>query len=706
MSEIENEGARVSLLGTLDSGSVCIGRPGRVRWAAWLPLLVAAVASCGWFDDGRACQEGSLSCDGDEVRLCMPKVGASSGPKGPQTDWQTIETCEDDPRVGARTCAMTGEQASCVREAPDGGAADPAHEEEQELVRVDVLSDGTILDVQPQSLRGVPMGAVSGAFAVVSYREGKPIDAVLASVDEEGGSAWVRASAATSVAVVDTTGRRLSERALAVEVMGSALRERFARLSAELPPTLRIVSAEAKRRPPLQWGLAGLNTRAPTAEMLHLVGATLLQVPTVGLSGLTDIGFADLAQRELDAGADAEAAADAEATSDDAGDGAVAVLELDAGLSEDAPEIGRTRALLQGTTLWVDVSAMRLEEYRSSEPAKRELGLELARITGRAWFNLATISKRAEKIPALLPSDFPPALVALLRSRISPMLESNESFATVWEQLHWFGVTEGFSALYGGSPRKYSDTEAVDLGFAAAAGAPAADADFAEYVARATIPGVWPDGPCADLRGHKLEELAPRRFANVAKLEVLRGLGVVTGERVADCLGDLQSNDQSSGVVLHKSNGEQVWFDRDATGARTGWSDSVSILATARQDGIQAVLNVQYRGVALPSVIRLGKPALAIAETQSATFGLSDTKTYQTTGAEGGLVVIDQVTRTGINAHVLMLHVAQPKITLDQRLKDPELAYGPWGTWFFPLVTIRVAAEVGWQDDEGVDAQP
>lgn len=652
---------------------------------AWT-LGCAVLCACGWFDSGRECKEGRWSCDGDQVQLCVPDP-TRAGPEGPATSWRTVQTCEDDPRAGARTCAVLEERAACVRESEDGGVVAEGREESADYLRVDVSAGGEIVGVQPQTLLGAPMGAVSGNFAVAAYRDGKPLDAALAQFDPDATetTVWVRADGATSIAVVDAKGRKMEERVLELASTTEGLSLRQALLSAEMPPTLRVVTPDMKRSPPWEWELALLVAREPTAEMLALVGPALLQVPPVGLSGLREVAFADsLLRLAVDAGA---------------GDGGAELGEAgaeDAVVSSGAPSLpDRTRVVVRGKTLWIDVTAERLAEYRASEEARKELALELVRLVGRAFVAIASY-KVDEAAPILLPSDFPAELAELLRQRITPMLEVGESFADAWANLHAIGVYMGVSKGYGSS--KYGDREAVDVGFAAARGVASPQADFAEYLARATIVDSWPDGPCKELQGQQLEDLAPRRFANLAKLEVLRGLGVLGGDRVVACTGPLASKMKTPAIVLHKASGEQVWFEKEPTGARAEWGNAVTVLATAARDAVQAVVNVQYRSGALPSVMRLGKVANPIALPQSASFGLTNPAKRENAGAEGGLVVIDKVTRTEIEAHLLMVSIAKPRLTIDDVVMHPEWLEGPFGNWWYPLITIRVSTP-GWQDE-------
>lgn len=678
---------------------------------SWLGLALSVCAACGWFDDGRTCEAGAFSCAGDQVRACVPKTNVAMGANGPQTAWQTIETCEDDPYAGPRTCAVDGERARCVAESLDGGVVDPEVEGEADWLRVAVSADGEVLEVEPQTLKGAPMGASAGAFVVVAYRGDRAVDAVLvpAPADGQMSTAWLRADGTSTVAVVDKAGKRLTERAVRVETGAKGrLGERRSALSAEMPSTLRVAGADTKQVRPLDWITTRLRPTTPTAEMLRLVGTPLLRLPTPGVAALTDVVFADQGEPDppmADAGVDGGV--------DDGGGIEAGQLEADAAVAGPTSPFEPqrrpwARSALTGTVLWVDMSDARLDEYRHSPHAVQELELELVRTAGRAFFGLTGLINLEKEKRGLIPTDLPPELAALVQSRISPMLLPNEGLNEAWMKLHQVGVDSGLSAWFGARISPPPDDQAVDFGFASAAGMAGALEDFTEYMARVAVPNAWPEGPCDEIRGRALEELAPRRFVNIAKLEVLRGLGVVSSDAVIACTGTLLSRVKTPSVVLHKPNGEPVRFDGEGIGTRAEWDGTVSILASARRAmDQQAVLNVQYKGVGLPSVMRLGKPVNPRVQSQGATFAMTDLKKFETTGAEGGLVVIDQVTRQGIEAHVLLLQLPKPKLTLEEMLWQPELALRPFGTLQFPLVTVRVElGSAGWQDAEGADAKP
>jgi hypothetical protein len=637
------------------------------RWTIGCSAL--ALVGCGdWFNDGRACTEGETSCDGRAIRLCVPKVDEAAGANGVKTSWRVTGSCEDDPFSGRQTCGLVDGVAACVtRQVDEDAGASPGPETQWQRVDVRREGDAFALETSPHYLRAAPLAASSGAVAAVAYAGDKPLDAALVRFLGEASRsvAWVRAEAATRVVLVDVAGRELAH--APVDAMGETDSELVASkaqyLGPSLPPTLRVRTPSSDLSVPSQWADEVDHVVAPDALTLEFLAEALGDLPLPLSSAITELAFAAAEDDDQDAGAEM----------------------LDAGVEPVALDSDEWRlqyvTLLEGNRLWMNASAP-VREALGNEQWRRELAVDVVRHAGRAFAALASTASSSDSPAEKRPEDFPSAIAALLESRITPMLGRGESFATAWRGLHDMGVSAGIAGAYVSAPSQpRSDVEAVASGFSSAAGAVSPELDFADYTARANVDGSWSAGPCAEIRGEKLDELAPRLLVPVAKLHVLWGLGVLSHERFVACVGDLQVASNKPGFALHKSNGEQVAVADELAGVRAPYlRGEIHVSAMASRDGIHAVLDVTYRGV-MPDVIRLKPVVNTRSESFGATLALTSNVDAATSPAEAGLVVVTSVTRQSIEARALMVQLAEPM----------------FGTRIFPLVTLRVQQPL-WPD--------
>ena len=505
------------------------------------------VAGCGWFDDGRDCEPGTLSCDGDKVRLCVARSdGTIGGSSGGATSWQVVQTCEDDPVLGSRTCGVRGTTAQCILEGTDGAVVDGPGLQESEWRRVDVVLEDGSLRIEGASshfLQSAPLAASFGVAAAVSYADAEPLDAALIpwGADANRASVWLRSSGASRVAIVDEQGQTLSELELD-ETPPSHGKVRVANqaLGLGLPPTLRVREPAKDLQLPLAWQ-ATMRLAAPTPELLNLVGEALGQIPLAGSSSITEVAFAEQPPaKEADGGVgDAQVAgnvagpdaSDAGGLALDAAAGADAG-QLDGGPATDAQPLP-ARTLLVGTSLWINGSAELMRRYAMDENERLSITVEIARRAGEAYAAIAsTPPKRSPSARPLLETktaiQYPEPLASLIQSRITPLLAKGESFATAWAALHQVGVDGRFAGRYGAEGWLSRDEkQAVAEGFASVRGGESPAADFAEYFALANIEGAWSWGPCESIRGVALDRLPAPSLVPLTKLEVLLALGVL-----------------------------------------------------------------------------------------------------------------------------------------------------------------------------------
>jgi hypothetical protein len=607
----------------------------RTTHAAWLGLC--ALVACDWFDPGRPCKEGAYSCDADKVRVCVPLPKEPAGADGPKTEWRVMSTCEDDPVDGPRTCGMVDGQSQCVAEGVDGGPVENESQQQREWKRVDVLlspSGYKIQSISTQVLKGYPAVAASGSVAVVSYAGSTPRDAALVAIGSDGvGTAWVRTGDASRIALIDAAGKTVEERAIqetgASRARGLAMQQHA--LTAELPPTLRVAEPLSGLEFPLPWRVRRLRIVAPSAAELGLVGEPLGRLPLAASSALTRVAFvSDVIDVELDAGAPDGAVADAglpaggmDAGVDAAlpeGGGFDASLAIDAALMEMPEALPLTRAELVGSTLWVNVTKDQRAIYEKDQKEREELGLDVVRRAAEAFAFVATVvthplarpvgSDGGVTEPPKLPTDFPTDIALLILARISPMLAPREGFLPAWQGLHMTGVQAKIAGEYAvvGS-RLRSDKEAVQDGFASTGGSVSPTADFAEFLARASLGDLWPEGPCDAIRGKKLDEMPARLMVPIAKLEVLWGLGLLSRDNMIACIGELGVANASNGFVLHKPNGEKISMETEVEGVRAQYRlGEFHASGRAMRGNVSGVFDTMYREV-LPGVIRL-KPVV------------------------------------------------------------------------------------------------
>jgi hypothetical protein len=698
----------------------------RVIRPTGLAALLSILGACHWFDSANQCVQGSTSCDGDSIRSCSPSYDPNAE-SGTSLKWQVVQSCSDYSALGTLTCGMRGGVAQCVALGPDGGsdagtdgqageegdavseggaetavAPDPATVPSSWL-RADVSTTdgGAVLEpVTHVVVEGTPASAARGELAAVAYGpNGAIIDATLvpALVGVSNATAWLQAPGATRVDLVNADGKVVATQPVSADDAGvedegsgedggvpvpNGLSSLVCRVRTKIPSVVHVVQPGEDLFPPL-----GGRVITPSGEQLALLGAVLHQVPNSLLSALPKLAF--VASGTVDSRN--EEPAD---LADDAGC-------LNVSPNIDTSPVGplwgtRTRAEATGTTLYVDVSADLMKDYRENLDARTTFYHEVLHYYGEAWANIASGSTADLALPftktAKLPADFPPLIAQAIRNRVFPMLGPFETFDLAWSGLHSAAVDEGLAQAYDQlGVAKVTDSAAASLGFASGAGARSVQQDVAEYVAYATLGEAWRFGPCVSIRAKPVDQLAPILFPHIAKLHALWGLGLIKRERLETCVGGLPFSDVTkAGITVHKASGQTELFDTNVGAVRTAYlQGETHVSAFGAVGDLHAMVDLMYKGL-LPGIVRLNPAQNARTQDVGAMFAMTDDKGGITSPSRGGLVIFSRVTPELVEGRIFMA-IMGAKIM---------------GSKAFPLVTIRIPKPVWPTITGGYEGQP
>jgi hypothetical protein len=669
-----------------------------------------ALGGCGdWFGKD-ACKAGEQSCDGKQILNCTADLTTG------ETKWQRFGSCgitgpnlvcslvdglaECVPDPGMDSGVGVGAEAGAVKPATGGGgtafeqtaAADGGvvAVEQVEWARLDVerAEDGTgyaITDVSSASLSFVPVSPVAGEVAAVAYEGTRPVDATMVAFQgsTRATSVWLRAPGVTRVALIASSGAILAERTRAQPSPASVTKVASIRqsLSVALPATLNVFDGGKNLGLIAAGGNVPTMTVVPTEEMLHLVADALNRLPPLAASTVTNVAFtsdnvsftdlvkqlSETEQLETEAGSTITVRA---------GEPSAGGTPTDAQVpfpSSWFSTRARTSLTAMGQMIVVNVSPEMMAQYRA-DPS--QLTLDLLR-TVAAMFVRMTQPRSLFGDRFQFPDNFPPDVAALLRERVAPLLLPLETFTAAWEQLHNVAVQAKLADPYLPLVGNVPDDQALERGVAAGLGVQGAGADFAEFVARASVPERWNPSPCPDIRGKPLDQVPPRRLVHLSKLETVWGLGYLTTEALRACVGDLDQGEAGSGIRVHTTDAGVLTFDSDVLGSKAPFlNDEVHLTFFGRrQDGTQATMDAAYRGQ--PGVFRLVPSNQRPDPRLGAGFYLTNPKTDARSQASGGVLLVTRASKERFEAHALMVYQSTNFLGFD-------LATNVW-----PLITAR-----------------
>lgn len=679
----------------------------RLQHKVWCLLALSACDS--WFGKNE-CTEGEQRCDGNTISTCSAMLAGAVGNTQAKFEWKKTNSCSVQNE--GLVCHAEDGFAACVAasrldagmasqgdaQSPEAQApyADPSKGAEVVWTRVDVAAreDGTVMiaNTKSASLGFAPPSPAQGHAAAVSYgSDGKPISAALLTLSTQVQStAWVRAAGATRVSIVAPDGRVLDTRPL-MEVStatpkSSGLAQISHSLSAELPPTLEVVAAGTNLLPADE-ASGALVSVPPTPELLGYVGEALRGLPPFAASAFSKVAFVASPLRAAALGAYNQS---------DSGVRNVIELgddeDLDAGTVSAAadaaspaivsgPAAGPAHVVAnQQAVLYVDASPSSVAVY-ARDP--NVLAFELAREVASLFVRFTSPPREQAFVGVqwAFPAAYPAQIAALIKERMSPLLMPAESLVDVWRGLHEIGVRAKLASPYvvGGLA---SDEDAVQRGFSSAVGAQGAAEDFVEYVARANVPDVWMASPCAALRDTPLDQLDPKLFVHLAKLETAWGIGVLSGTRLKSCVGTRALEPGPSGIVVHGPAREQSAFDQNVLAQKEPFYHGQSQVALTADQGaegqeIAASFTMSTAGP-VTGLFRLTSVSDRADPEIGAGFYFSKASTYERTEAVAGLLLITRVDTEQIAGHALMVL---------QGVKKGKKPFA--GTTVMPFITAR-----------------
>jgi len=682
----------------------------RLQHKVWCLLLLSGCES--WFGKNE-CTEGEQRCDGNTILTCSAKLTGTVGNTQTKSEWTRTSSCSVQheglichAEDGFAACISpsrldAGLLAQADAQSSEGQTpyADPYKGSVVAWARVDVTAsdDGSVKIASTKSalLSVSPPSASQGHVAAVSYgSDNKPVSAALLSLSNQVPSTtWVRTAGATRISIVAPDGRVLDSRALvdgptAAPKSHGELAQVSQSLTAELPPTLEVVEAGSRLPPADGNRLGGLVSVPATPELLGYVGEALRGLPPFAASAFTKVAFVASPLRATELGAynrrDAGVASQIELADE-------GVFEPDGGAppaaADAAPPIvvsgpaARSAhvAANQQAVLYVDASPSSLADY-ARDP--KVLALELAGEVASLLVRL-TASPRELAFAGLqsaFPKDYPAPIAALIKERMSPLLLPSESLVDVWQGLHEIGVRAELASPYVGGA--LSDETAVQHGFASGVGAQGAAEDFVEYVARANVPEVWASSPCPALRDTSLDELDPKLFLHLAKLEVVWGLGLLSGARLKSCVGTRALEPGPSGIVVHGPARERTAFDQNVLAQKEPFYHGQTQVALTADQGVEgqeiaAAFTMSTAG-AVVGLFRLTSVSDREDPEVGAGFYFSKASTYERTEAKAGLLLITRVDAQQIAGHALMVL---------QGVKKGKMPFA--GTTVMPFITAR-----------------
>jgi hypothetical protein len=670
----------------------------KVCRAGVVGLSLCSAVACSAFGEEDGCELGAMSCDGRSIRICAVDVeGARSGdqrsaPSSSQRgSWTRHQDCEDDPVLGTSTCGMVEGKPACVRkragaERRTAAATLLSPSVPASWLRVDVSRQEdafTITGAEQVTLPSPPLSALRGPIAAVSYVDGAVLDATLVGFTDPSitaQSVWLRSEGATRVALV------------APGPDGTAL--------AEIRPAPQPAAAHEKSVAPSVHHQA-LGQRLPAGLVLAPNTPPAWQQVLVPAFALVPPGLMSLV-REVHLAGDLEATAYAVRYS-------AAEVEAQQSLAASSPPQAWPPAGSFGERSPVAVISNRLLIALSRpviERAVRDRGwlaLEITRALAMTYGRAAVVATQAMQFSDLFGGEvqtggglFASTVETQLQSRLSPLLGKGEALDDAWGKLHQSAVALELSRPYVsvGGQRPRTDEEAVHAGFASAAGASDPIADFADYAAHVSALQAWPKGPCAALRAKAINELGPELILPLAKLSALRGLGVITGEQLQACTGDMPIGGDS-GLVFYTATGERLSFEKDFQAVHQPFfAGQVHMSWVSHRGYVSTSLDIGYRGALVPA-LRLNAQVgtqgrdLSKGDDAAAVLAILNTTTYQAITATGGIVTATQIERDGDrNRHRDRLEALAFFVTLSEPLG---------GSKNFPLVTAKANAPV-WGD--------
>jgi hypothetical protein len=681
----------------------------RLQHKVWCLLALSACDS--WFGKNE-CTEGEQRCDGNTISTCSAMLAGAVGNTQAKFEWKKTNSCSVQNEglvchaedgfaacvAASRLDAGLSSQEDAQSSEAQAPYADPSKGAEVVWTRVDVAAreDGTVMIANTKSalLGFAPPSPAQGHAAAVSYgKDDKPLSAALLTLSTQlQSTAWVRTAGATRVSIVGPDGRVLDSRPLAEGLpatpKSSGLAQIRQSLSAELPPTLEVVAAGTSLLA-ADDSSGVLVSVPPTPELLGYVGEALRGLPPFAASAFSKVAFVASPLRAAALGAynqsdsgvrSAIELADGE---DDDLDGGILSVSTDAASPTivSGPAAGPAHVVAnQQAVLYVDASPSSLADY-ARDP--NVLAFELAREVASLFVRF-TSPPREQALVGFqwaFPADYPAQIAALIKERMSPLLMPAESLVDVWRGLHEIGVRAKLASPYaiGGFA---SDESAVQQGFSSAVGGQGAAEDFVEYVARANVPDVWMASPCAALRNTPLDQLDPKLFVHLAKLETAWGIGVLSGTRLKGCVGTRALEPGPSGIVVHGPTREQSRFDRNVLAQKEPFYHGQTQVALTADQGaegheIAASFTMSTAGPVV-GLFRLTSVSDRADPEIGAGFYFSKASTYERAEAVAGLLLITRVDTEQIAGHALMVL---------QGVKKGKMPFA--GTTVMPLITTR-----------------
>ncbi|MDB4987416.1 MAG: hypothetical protein JWN04_2594 [Myxococcaceae bacterium] len=670
---------------------------------AWCAMGLCVLAGCSWFGKSQ-CSEGTQRCEGNAIATCAANVSSSTTTgNAPVYAWRKTSSCSVEDR--GLVCHEEDGFAACVAASLiDGGVPSAGHGGDAAVAasmlpifsdalrsapaawtRVDVAASANgvahIAQTSSALLAYAPATPTQGQVAAVSYDvDDHPVSAALVSLRGAGSaSAWVRSDSATKIrlvapdgGVVDTVSLAAvaTPKSAASTTSAAGLTRITSALSTDLPATMNI-TPPGQVLPPLSlWGGEDTLISVPaTPEMVGFVADALQRLPPFAASILTGVAFTDNAVHAIELGtfdhiSDGGATEIALASGEDDAGVSGGLLTADAAIARPPSwlPMATHAAVNQQAMLYIDASPSALEDYRR-QPA--ELAVEIIRQVASVFVSMTTRPLVEEVVGQhfAFPQDYPADIQALLEERVSPLLMPGESFTDVWAGLHNIGVQGQLAEPYNAA-LTLPDAVALQGGFATGVGVQGPAEDFAEYAAYASVPELWNASPCPTLQVATLDTLDPKMFVHAAKLEVLWGLGLLSGARLQSCFGDLITQPNPAGIVVHDATGARDVFDQAVYGAQEPlYHGQTQVALTANQGAAGQELSASFAVSATgltTGLFRLTSVGHRPNPEVGAGFYFEKPKTYQRMEASAGLMLVTHADDQQIEGHALLVQQGLP----------------------------------------------